>query len=343
MHIGFYNHTKAFNKNRMFLDPNSWFGDNLVYPFVFLGTQLKKMGHKVNTIDMDKLENFDAIVFIEFPGINNPYFKKLIKNDFKNIYLIAQESPIIKPDNLDTKNHAHFKKVFTWNDPVIDNKKYFKLNYSHDIPKTFNFKTDKKNKLCTIIAGNKLAKHQGELYSERVKAIRWFERHHLEDFDLFGIGWDRYNFHGTFLGINIARLNRLTFLTKLLKPNYPSYKGKVKSKNETYKKYKFSICYENVRDIEGYITEKIFDCFLAGCVPIYLGASNITDHIPSNTFIDKRNFDTYEKLYSYIKNMPDKDYLDHINNIKLFLTSQKAYPFSAQYFADTIIKQITNE
>ena len=52
------------------------------------------------------------------------------------------------------------------------------------------------------------------------------------------------------------------------------------------KNISFAICYENARDIPGYITEKIFDCFFAGCVPIYWGgAPNVTDHIPANTFI----------------------------------------------------------
>jgi hypothetical protein len=31
-----------------------------------------------------------------------------------------------------------------------------------------------------------------ELYSKRVEAIKWFEKNHPEDFDFYGIGWDRY-------------------------------------------------------------------------------------------------------------------------------------------------------
>jgi hypothetical protein len=182
--------------------------------------------------------------------------------------------------------------------------------------------------------------HPKELYTERIKAIRWFEDNHPEDFDLYGNGWDRYHFEGIFLGIKIARLNRLKFLTKLLRPYYPSYRGSIKSKRETYQKYKFAVCYENVKDAEGYITEKIFDCFFGGSVPIYLGVQNITRHIPQNTFINKRNFDTYEDLYAYIKNMPDVKYLDYLEAIKKFLKSMQAYPFSAEYFADTIIKEI---
>lgn len=324
----------------MFSDPSSPIGDNLMYPLFYLGQQLVHLGHRVATIDTDAIKNFDAIVFVEFPGQKNPYFKQCLAHK-KDLYLMLFESPIIKPDNYDIKNHRYFKKIFTWADDLVDNKKYFKIQYSHHIPIQFDFDISEKEKLYTLISSNKSASYKNELYSERINAIRWFEKNHPQDFDLYGKGWDRHNFEGTFLGIKIARLNRLNFLTKLLAPHYPSYKGGVTSKKATLQKYKFSICYENVRDIEGYITEKIFDCFLAGCVPIYLGANNVTSHIPAKTFIDKRNFDTYEKLYSYIKNMPDSEYLDYISNIKLFLKSQKSYQFSAQYFADTIIKQVT--
>lgn len=340
MYIGFYNHTRQFNNNRMFQDPSSPIGDNLMYPFFYLGQQLKEMGHKAATIDTDAIEKFDAVVFIEFPGHDNKYFKKLTTGGFKNLYLILLESPIVKPDNYEAKHHAYFKKVFTWDDALVNNEKYFKINYSHHIPAEFNFGLEKKEKLCAVIASNKSGRHPQELYSERIKAIRWFEKNHPQDFDLYGKNWDKHNFEGEFLGIKLARLNRLVFLTKLMAPYYPSYRGPIASKKETYQKYKFAICYENTQ-ANGYITEKIFDCFFGGSVPIYLGAQNITDYIPVNTFIDKRNFDTYEKLYTYLKHMPDQEYASYVNNIKNFLKSDKAHPFSAQYFSDTIIKGIS--
>ncbi|MCL1721757.1 glycosyltransferase family 10, partial [Vibrio parahaemolyticus] len=53
---------------------------------------------------------------------------------------------------------------------------------------------------------------------------------------------------------------------------YKSYKGSVESKTHTLKNYKFCICFENAQMIEGYITEKIFDCFFSATVPIYWGA-----------------------------------------------------------------------
>ncbi len=324
----------------MLTDPSSPIGDNLGYPFVVLAEALKNMGHQVATIDTDDLKKFDAVVFVEFPGRNNHYFKPLVASGFSNMHAILLESPLVKPDNYDIANHRYFKTIFTWDDNLIDGKKYFKVQYAHKIPANPDFGTEKK-KLCTNISSNKSPSNDPrQLYSERIKAIRWFEQNHPEDFDLWGKGWDRKHFDGTFLGFKLARLNRLTWLAKLLAQHYPSYRGPVASKHQTLKNYQFAICYENARDVKGYITEKIMDCFLAGCVPIYLGAPNITDYIPAGTFVDFRRFSQYGALYDYLKNMPAAEYEQYMAAIKDFLTGEIAKPFSADYFAKTIINGI---
>ncbi len=338
MKIGFFNYYEIYNNNEMFVTTDAPIGDDLLYPTVYLAGYLKKRGHQVSTIDTDKIENFDAIVFMDFPTFQNTYFIQLIKLGFKNLYLIINESEIIRPDNWDIKNHQYFKKVFTWHDNFVDNKKYIKMNFSLKIPEKLDLGLSKKNKLCTMIVGNKFVKHPLELYSERRKVIEYFEKNHPEDFDLYGFGWDRHFFYGY-----LKRLNRFESFCRLLKPRYKIYKGSVKSKREVLQKYKFVICYENARDLPGYITEKIFDCFFAGCVPIYLGAPNITDYIPENTFIDKRNFKKYEELYSYIKNMPESEYVQYLDAIKNFVLSDKIYPFSAECFAETLVREILEE
>lgn len=335
MYIGFYNYYNIYNNNIMFTNPNSPIGDNLMYPFVYLGQFLMKNGHKINTIDVDDIRNFDAILFIDFPTFKNKYFRYLINNKFENLYLLIFESEVIKPDNWDIKNHEYFKKIFTWNDDFVNNEKYIKINFSFKIPTDLNFNLGEKNKFCTMIVGHKFKTHPLELYSERVKAIHWFEENHPEDFDLYGIGWDKYYFKGI-----LSKLNRFEFLTKFFKPSYPSYRGFVESKREILKDFKFAICYENAGDISGYITEKMFDCFFAGCVPIYLGAPNVTDYIPSDTFIDRRSFKNYEELYSYLKNMSDREYMDYLDAIKNFIKSDKIYPFSVECFADTVTQAI---
>jgi len=338
MQIGFFNYYEIYNNNRMFKDASSPIGDDLLYPSVYFAKFAATRNVRVSTIDTEPLERYNAIVFIEFPTFKNKYFRQLISNKFENLYLLNFESEIIRPDDYNIKNHKYFKKIFTYNDKFVDNKKYFKINYSHKIPVNLKFGLRNKTKLCTLIAGHKFKSHPLELYTERVKAIRWFEQNHSEEFDLYGICWDRHYFQGI-----LSRLNRFEFLTGLLKPKYPSYKGSVKSKREILRKYKFAICYENARDIPGYITEKIFDCFFAGCVPVYWGAPNVTDYIPADTFIDRRNFKTYGGLYDYLKNMPDEEYMDYLDAIKDFIKSDKIHPFSAEYFAETLVNEILKD
>lgn len=70
------------------------------------------------------------------------------------------------------------------------------------------------------------------------------------------------------------------------------------------------------------------------------GAPNVTDHIPANTFIDRRNFKSYKELYSYLKNIPDKKYMGYLDAIRDFIESDKIYPFSAKCFADIITNEV---
>ncbi len=302
--------------------------DNCLYGFFILKKRFKENDVDLSTQDINLPSESQFIIYNEMPKIKN------ITPD-KDNYFLMLESKIIRPDNWSIDNHRFFKKIFTWDDTLVDNKKYIKINYSHKLPVDLDYDLNRKEKFCAMIVANKFKPHPLELYTERIKAIRWFEQNHPEDFDLYGIGWDKYYFKGM-----LSRLNRFDALRKLLKPKYPSYRGAVNSKREVLQKYKFAICYENAKDVPGYITEKIFDCFFAGCVPIYCGAPNITDHIPANTFIDRRNFKTYEELYQYLKNMSDGEYTGYLDAIKDFIKSDKIYPFSAECLAKKIVKEI---
>jgi alpha(1,3/1,4) fucosyltransferase len=323
-------------ENKIFDDKDPLLNrDNCLYSICLLKKELEKIGYDLSTPDINKINDSDFVIYVEMPTIlpNN--------SDIAKSFLILYECEVIRPDNWIFENHKKFKKIFTWNDNLIDNSKYFKINFSQQIPISIDHNVKIKSKLCTIIAGNKKINHPLELYSKRIEAIRWFECNHPEDFDLYGSNWKNYEKLiqlTKFLEIPIIKNN----IPKLFNI-FPSYKGKIPCKNEILKQYKFCICYENARDIPGYITEKIFDCFFAGCVPIYWGASNISDHIPEGTFIDKREFSSYKNLFDYLKYMDNYEYNKILTNINLFLTSDKVYPFSAEYFAKTLIEQIIGE
>lgn len=325
--------SKYLQKNVIFDKHSNLNRDNIFNKYVELQKEFMNYGYMLATNDINLIEESQIILYFDMP-------KKIPdKNKIKNSYLIIRESLLIRADNYDENKHLCFNKIFTWDDNLVDNRKYFKLNFAHLFPKTINKNLRMKENLCILIAGNKSVNHPLELYSKRVEAIRWFEKNYPNDFNLYGVGWDKYRFTGPKI---IRALNRVPYFpqifAKIINENYLSYKGMIDNKKEVMEKYKFSICYENAKDIPGYITEKIFDSFFAGCVPIYWGANNVTEHIPKECFIDKRDFSSYEKLYNFIKNIPDETYKEYLNSIENYLNSEKSFQFSSVGFA----KQITS-
>jgi len=63
------------------------------------------------------------------------------------------------------------------------------------------------------------------------------------------------------------------------------------SKIDTLRRYKFCVAIENSKD-RHYVSEKVYDAFVAGCVPIYFGAPNVLDYVPhADAIIDLRALD----------------------------------------------------
>ena len=239
------------------------------------------------------------------------YFPTILQTwpETKLIFFLY-ESHSTCPYYFDKQYHSFFHKIYTWDDDLIDNNKYFKFYYpvlesmAKDIP------SFEEKRLCTLICSNKTTLHPHELYSARKEVIQFFEDQPGNDFEFFGHDWSGYR----------------------------TYRGLSMNKIETLKNYRFVYCYENISSAKGYITEKIFDCFAAGTIPIYWGATNIEEYIPKECFIDRRNFSSNEELYAFIKKMPKEEFEAYIRNIKEFLSSETAQLFSSDHFIETFIE-----
>jgi len=305
--------------------------DDCLRGFYLLKKTLWEHGVDLSTQDVNPPENSVFILFNDMPP------PRLVPRG-KKCYLFLFESALIRPDNWNPRLHALFAKIFTWHDGFVDGKKYFKINYPNNIPLEPGWNVRRDKKLCVMIANNKYVRSPLELYSRRVEAIRWFEKNHPEDFDLYGGGWDGRP------TLKSAAKALLAFAPgRIFEGKFPSCRGRVESKNAALQKYKFSICYENARGIPGYITEKIIDCLVAGCVPVYWGAPNIADHIPKETFIDFTRFNDYESLYRHLRNMPENEYAGYLDAIKRFLAGEKARAFSAECFAEQVSSRILED
>jgi hypothetical protein len=310
-------------------------GDDLLYPFQHLAKVAREKCISVSTIDTEPLDSYSFIIFLDYPGNNNRYLKKLKRMKFENLYLFLFENEVIKPDNWKNEHYRDFKKIFTWRDDIIDNKKIFKFFLPTKLQGTISYDVSQKKKFCCMIAGNKQSNKPLELYSERIRAIEWFEKNQPEYFDLYGKGWSPVI--PSYL-LPLSPVIKPAY--KIFFPEFSSYRGEISSKRPILEQYKFSICYENMGDIPGYITEKIFDCFFAGCVPIYLGASNVSDYIPEDTFIDKRKFSNYSELFHFLNQLSEDDYLNYLHAIENYVKSEKILPFGAEYFSDLIMNEM---
>jgi len=342
MLIGFCNYYSFYNNNRMFEPINSPIGDDLGYAFRRLKNIFEDHGHRVCTVDQASIEDFDAIVFLDFPTHGNRYFREALKLPRDRLYLVLFENETIRPDNWLPANHAYFQKVFTWHSGLVDGKTYVRLNPANNLAfDPSDFDVSSKNRFCVLIASQKYARHSNELYSHRLEAIRWFETNHPEQFDLYGIGWDRLLLEKAPFVVNAAlsfAYRKAAWLPKY--SSFPSYRGPVASKREILRNYRFSICYENAM-YPGYVTEKLFDCFLAGCVPVYWGAPDISELIPPDTFVDRAKFRSYESLYERLSQMGAVEHQGYLDRIKAFLASDSARPYGADSFAETLLLEAT--
>ena len=105
-------------------------------------------------------------------------------------------------------------------------------------------------------------------------------------------------------------------------------RGEILSKKDTQEflsKCKFIIAYEN-QSFPGYITEKVFQAYNAGAIPLYYSDTQAAKDINTKAIIYAPNFNSEESLVEYIKKIDqdDKLYCD-IWNEKIIIDSTRNY------------------
>ena len=94
--------------------------------------------------------------------------------------------------------------------------------------------------------------------------------------------------------------------------------GIVRNKIRFLSTYKFSIAMENSEG-QGYISEKIFDSFIAGTIPIYYGGYMLDEFINPKSYIFIKNEEDMLKKIEYIKQID--------NDAKLYKKILSEKPF----------------
>lgn len=295
--------------------------DNLITPYFEIRTILREKQNLLETIDKyDNLSDVDCVLFFR---LDYKLLYKCIRKRIKKIIYFAWEPEVVderhSKKNL-KKIECFFDAILTWNDDLVDNVKYYKINYPYSFSTTVKICNNEEfhnKKLLVNISGDKKSTHKYQLYSERLKVIEFYNKRNRSDFELYGRGW---------LG------------------NLKCYKGECVNKTDVYRQFKFALCLENMCEVNGYITEKIFDCFMSGIVPVYFGAKNISNYIPKDCYIDYRRFTDIAELDNFLSSMTYQEYTKYIKSANKFLDSSKKYVFTSSFFCDavnTILVEVT--
>ena len=248
-----YSASKFYDRKIIFLKITNWYDKNIEYlykfPFVLLINEIikKKCFHLIIT-------NYDPdIEFISVYGTKDDMFK--CKNTKKIFY--TMESDLHR-----NQNHNHLLDIANLSIGFnhINNDKYIRFPVWIWYRKYFDIiKPNKDNiyKKVTEINNSKFIKTK---FASCIAS--WGGIDNLRE--------TIYN--------NISKIGKINCPGNF-NHNDDSLKNEFNDyKHEYLKQFKFNICPENCID-DGYVTEKIFDSFYAGCIPIWNGDKNLEENI----------------------------------------------------------------
>ena len=300
--------------------------------YFYIREELKKNKILVHTQDILPEKKSDFSIYIDH---------HMVRPRNKKNYLIVNEPHPIVQKNHDINRLKLFNKVFTCNDALIDNKKIFKIQLSHDFSRLEIINQKNQSGFC-LVNSNKKSDHKYENYSLRYDVIDFFKDRN-DKFDLYGKGWSKMAFKNFYTDYIFKNFNQSP-------PN--SWKGSITDRlnkfNMEYKRklvsnYKFQFAIENSKNIYGYISEKIIDCFLSGNIPLYSGCKNIKDFIPSKAYINLDDFKDFKEAYEYIINMTPLEEELIKQSGKDFLEGSNKEQFDAKHNSILVVNNIMND
>jgi len=296
--------------------------------------QIKNGDYSLQVVsEFNNCDLYLAFDLADYIFLNNYSNRRIIK------VLIRQEPKIVLPQTYIEENITNFDYIIDVGKPK--SKKHLVLNWPQDL--TSYFKNPKtKNDKAVMINSNLLSLTKGENYSLRRQAING-----IEELDLYGHQWNN-SFHEkikTFsielkkyaLKFNLLRIKGIKYYFR----HYNNYLGEVLDKRSVLSMYKYCLVIENSSD---YLSEKLFDALLSGCIPIYVGPDLANFEIPGNLFLQAEpNLNDIKFKINEAKKI---NYNQWVENLNIWLSELKTYEnWSEHLFLPKIlklVKEITN-
>lgn len=340
-------HDAFFDSSR-----NATGGDDLQAPWRHLKQTLEARNIRVHTSDfLDELPRDTHKLWLSVSGLGD-YRALAARDDVTLSAYMALECPAVEPEIYRRlpRLRGVFRRVLNWGDadallpytgtPVAVDRFQWPQSFDrvHEEPWR-----NRERGFLVMINSNKLPRlYHNELYTKRLAAVEYFNR--FGEIDLYGPYWNQapVRVGHTWVPHTARRLQRALWERwQHVRPN-PIYqaareasRGIAKSKSETLGRYTFALCFEN-QVVRGWMTEKIFDCLFAGAVPVYWGAPDVTDFVPSEAFIDMRRFADFAELRRFLHAVTPAE-LEHFREAgRAFVESDRFAPFRMTTFTAMI-------
>ncbi len=258
------------------------------------------------TIEWSRRETSDADCVVSFNAYSGNVRNRRRRPSSASRILLIAEPVVVHPNQYAVSCWRKFDAAITCNHLLAAESSFFHylpvINYGYPFPSrhavtgtrpTMDQLRHRKNGLCQI-CGSKTSLLSQELYSLRRHTALWFAAHSGMVCDVYG---------------DPAM-------------NVPNYRGVAVNKLATLRGYRYALCFENCYDKRwsaGYLTEKLFDCFYAGAVPVYKGCYDIERYVPADCFIDYRTFAGEAELERFLQSLTYDDYVGYVERIWRFL------------------------
>jgi len=329
--------TRHFYGNGLF-DPRSQFNrDDALRPWFHLKERLDALGVSIDTADYlldsrgPRGNANGANVYVSF-GLRGGYQTLAQRDDVLLTAFYLFEVIAVEPEMYYATPELarHFRRVYCWTTadqlrpfvPDVPPLEPFRIPMPFDRVLEPHWGRTDRHGIILVNSNKRAALADGELYTERLRALQYFSHH--GGIDLWGRLWEN--------GLGDLEAEFGDAVRR-------SWRGPVDDKYEAMSRYRFAICYENMV-LNGWITEKLFDCLYSGVVPIYLGAPDIAEAVDPECYIDFRRFGSYESLDRYLASLTDAEYEGYRVAARDYLTSARFRRFSPDAFSDRFIGDI---
>jgi len=201
--------------------------------------------------------------------------------------LIRNEPTVVSPENRDSVVRKEYALIIDMGRPssISRNTMPWPQQWPSAATERIDF-SPRKNRVVLINA-NKVSFLPGELYSLRRACLAKFD-----SIDLFGQGWNmsfgekqKHYLSNLLIALKSGQLPRFSGGRYFFR-NYENWKGAPVDKREIAKSYKFALVIENSKE---FITEKLFDAFFSGCIPVYVGPNLDEFEIPNTLYVQAQD------------------------------------------------------